>query len=62
MAGPWTNNRNVRRPWTEVVDVTRIMYRVHMVPRRRAGTWQQSEENFRLNKWVMQLPLSFSSP
>jgi hypothetical protein len=52
-----TNNRLLRRPWTEVVLISRIMYRVHMVPSRQAGTWLQSNENFRLNKWVLQLPL-----
>ena len=52
-----TNNRLLRRPWTEVVLISRIMYRVHMVPSRQAGTWLQSNENCRLNKWVLQLPL-----
>ena len=47
-----TNNRMARMPWTEVVPLDRVLYRVHMVPQKHPDTWQQSTSKFRLNKWL----------
>ena len=53
MAG---STRNQRVPWTEVVPISKVLYRVHMIPKKAEGSWEASKDKFRLNKWVFLAP------
>ena len=50
------STRNQRLPWTEVVPISRVLYRVHMIPKKQEGSWEVSKEKFRLNKWIYLCP------